>query len=248
MRDDRRVLPLDLGDSDALTVLQLTDTHLSALAGMPKSLRWLLGEVAAEMPDLVALTGDIVYEDPDDADDLAFARAVFADLPCPLVTIPGNHDIGFYGDEDARPGRLARFVDTWGGDRFVVDGGGWRLVGANAYLLGEPEHDGWLHDAVAVGRPVAVFVHQPVDDPNRDGWEMPAAVSEAFSAAIDGADVRVIATGHRHRYAARGRHVWAPSTTIPAEEREDGSNPRLGAVEHTFRRDGTYGHRLISAP
>ena len=248
MRDDRRVLRLDLGDADALTVMQLTDTHLSAIAGLPKSVRWLLGEIAADAPDLVALTGDIVYEDPDDAADLAFARALFADLPCPLVTIPGNHDIGFYGEDAARPGRLARFVDTWGGDRFVVDGAGWRLVGANAYLLGDPDHDGWLRDAVSVERPVAVFVHQPVDDGSRDGWEMPATAGAAFWTAVDGADVRVIATGHRHRYADRGRHVWAPSTTIPGEEGDSWSDPRLGAVEYKFRRDGTFTHRLIHAP
>jgi hypothetical protein len=42
--------------------------------------------------------------------------------------------------------------------------------------------------------------------------------------------------------------VWAPSTTIPGEERDDWSDPRLGAVEHTFRRDGTYTHRLIHTP
>jgi hypothetical protein len=93
-----------------------------------------------------------------------------------------------------------------------------------------------------------VFVHQPVDDPNRDGWEMPAAAVDAFGRAIDGADVRVIATGHRHRYAVRGRHVWAPSTTIRGAEPNAWSDPRLGAVEHTFRRDGSYAHRLIHAP
>jgi alkaline phosphatase D len=248
MRDDRPVLALDLGATAALRVMQLTDTHLSAIAGLPKSLRWLLGEIAADAPDLVALTGDIVYEDPDDADDREFALAVFADLPCPLVTIPGNHDIGFYGEDAARPGRLAQFVDTWGGDRFVVDGAGWRLVGANAYLLGVPDHDGWLHNAVSVQRPVAVFVHQPVDDERHDGWEMPMTASAAFEAAVEGADVRVIAAGHRHRYADRGRHVWAPSTTIPGEDRDDTSDPRLGAVEHTFRRDGTFTHRLIHTP
>ncbi len=240
--------PPGLDGADAVTVLQITDTHLSAVAGLPASVRWLLGQVAADPPDLVALTGDIVFEDPDDVDDREFAQAVFADLPSPLLTIPGNHDIGFYGEDEQRPGRLAAFVEAWGSDRFSVDAAGWRLVGANAYLLGEPEHDGWLREAVAVDRPVGVFIHQPVVDDRRDGWEMPPVVSAAFDKAIDGADVRLVASGHRHRYADRGRHVWAPSTTIPGEERDEWSDSSLGAVEFTFRGDGTFAHRLLRVP
>jgi 3',5'-cyclic-AMP phosphodiesterase len=238
----------DLDGADAVTVLQLTDTHLSAVAGLPASLRWLLAEVAASPPDLVALTGDIVYLDPDDVEDRTFARAVFGDLPCPLLTIPGNHDIGFYGENEQRPARLAAFVDAWGGDRFAIDAAGWRLVGADAYLLGEPEHDEWLGEAVATGRPIAVFIHQPVVDERRDGWEMPPAATAAFDRAVDGSDVRLVASGHRHCYADRGRHVWAPSTTIPGEDRDEWSDPGLGAVEFTFRGDGTFAHRLIPTP
>jgi alkaline phosphatase D len=250
MREDRHVLPqtLDLGEADALTVLQLTDTHLSAVDGMPKSVRWLLGEIAADPPDLVALTGDIVYEDPDDADDRTFARAVFADLPCPLVAIPGNHDVGFYGEDGERDGRLGAFTETWGGDRFVVDGSGWRLVGANAYLLGDADHDDWLRTSITTDRAVAVFIHQPIDDYNVDGWEMPVAEREAFGAVVSDVPVRLVASGHRHRYNDRGRAVWAPSTTIPGLDGDPHGDPRLGAVEYTFRRDGTFTHRLIHTP
>jgi alkaline phosphatase D len=240
--------PDQLADADTTTVLQLADTHLSALTGLPASMRWLLSELAADPPDLVALTGDIVYADPDDADDRSFACAVFSDLPSPLLTIPGNHDIGFYGEDEQRPDRIAAFVEAWGSDRFAVDAAGWRIVGANAYLLGDPDHDTWLHDAVAVDRPVAVFIHQPVVDETDDGWEMPPAAAAAFERAVDGADVHLVASGHRHRYADRGRHVWAPSTTIPGEDRDEWSDPGLGAVEFTFGADGTFEHRLIRVP
>ncbi|HET9666787.1 MAG TPA: metallophosphoesterase [Desertimonas sp.] len=247
MRDDRTVLPSGLDTSQSVTVTQLTDTHLSAVNGLPASLRWLLGEIAGDPPDLVALTGDIVYEDPDDPDDRDFARAVFAGLPGPLVAIPGNHDIGFYGEDETRPARLAAFVDTWGSDRFSVDAAGWRLVGTNAYLLGVPEHDVWLAESVAVDRPVAVFIHQPVVDDTADGWEMPPPAAAAFHRVVDGADVRLVASGHRHRYADRGTRVWAPSTTIPGQADRPG-DPRLGAVEFTFSCDGTFTHRLIQVP
>ena len=56
--------------------------------------------------------------------------------PVPYVVIPGNHDIGFFGEEADLPRRLAAFRAAWGDDRFVRDLAGWRLVGADAYLLG----------------------------------------------------------------------------------------------------------------
>ena len=95
-------------------------------------------------PDLVVHTGDIVLEDPDDDADRAFAAGLMVGLPCPYVVIPGNHDVGFYGDEAHLPRRLEAFTATWGADRFVRDVDGWRLVGVDAYLLGTAEHDRWL--------------------------------------------------------------------------------------------------------
>jgi 3',5'-cyclic AMP phosphodiesterase CpdA len=230
-------------------VVQITDTHLSAEAGLPDSMRWLLDHVVADPPDAVALTGDLVLLDPDNADDRRFARKALDELPCPLLTIPGNHDIGFYGDEERRRDRIAAFIETWGTDRFALDLAGWRIVGANAYLLGEPEHDRWLGDAVTAADPVAVFIHQPVIDETNDGWEMPAPAREAFEAAIAGADVRLVASGHRHRYADRGRDVWVPSATIAGEQRDlDWSDPKCGAVEFTFSASGSVNHQLIQPP
>ena len=203
--------------------------------------------MAAEPPDLVALTGDIVYEDPDDVDDRSFARAVFADLPCPLVAIPGNHDIGFYGEDDQRPERLAAFVDTWGSDRFAVDAAGWRLVGANAYLLGDPEHDGWLRDAVDVERPVAVFIHQPVVDESRRRlgdarrrrlWpSMPRSTAPTCASSPQGTVTAM---------PIAGATSWAPSTTIPGEDRDEWSDPRSApSSSRSSRRRTPSTHRLI---
>ena len=155
-------------------------------------------------------------------------------VPAPLAVIPGNHDIGFYGEDAERSRRLATFRDTWGGDRFRLDLAGWRLVGADAYLLGSAEHDEWLarcrgdHE-----RPVLVFVHQPLDDPERDGWEMPAAATVAFESAVAGADVRVVASGHRHRSRSLGRAVWAPSLTLTG----DGDARRRPATRRRRARD-----------
>jgi hypothetical protein len=111
-------------------------------------------------------------------------------------------------------------------------------VGANAYLLGDADHDGWLQEQVTSGRPTAVFIHQPQGDEPNDGWETPPSAIDAFAAATAGGDVRLIASGHRHRSIDRGRVVWAPSTTIIGETHPDGTDPALGAVHYTFRRVG----------
>ena len=66
-----------LDTAESVNIVQLTDTHLAADMGVPASLRWLLDEVVDDVADLVALTGDIVYEDPDNAGDRDFARDVF---------------------------------------------------------------------------------------------------------------------------------------------------------------------------
>ena len=91
-----------------MRVVQLSDSHLSAASGIPGSVQSLLDWINADPPDLVVHTGDIVWFDPDDTLDRAFARLVLSKLPCPLLSIPGNHDVGFFETERA-PARLATF-------------------------------------------------------------------------------------------------------------------------------------------
>ena len=230
----------------AARVVQLTDTHFSARLGMPAewpaTRDWLL----AAPPDLVVHTGDIVLGDPDDENDRAFAGELLEQLPAPLLAVPGNHDAGFYGEDADRPRRLDAFRHAWGDDRFVVGLAGWRLVGVNCYLLGDAEHDAWLADAVDSNEPVAVFIHQPIVGEPADGWETPRPAAEAFRRATVGADVEVIASGHRHRSAHLGRAVWAPSLTIPGDDwGEHPSDPRCGLVEHRLDADGGHRHRTV---
>jgi alkaline phosphatase D len=231
---------------DRARVVQITDTHLSPRFGVPPEWAALIDWLRHDPPDLVVNTGDIVYEDPDDDSDRAFARRLHDELPAPLVVIPGNHDIGFYGEDAERPRRLATFRDTWGGDRFVADLAGWRLVGADAYLLGSSEHDEWLAAAVAVDRPVLVFVHQPVDDPSDDEWVMPPEPGTAFTRAVAGADVRLLACGHRHRSRLLDGALWAPSLTLVGDtDRDDGADPRPGFVELVLSPDGGLRHEVV---
>jgi 3',5'-cyclic AMP phosphodiesterase CpdA len=226
-------------------VVQLTDTHFSHRLGVPAQWPAVVAWLRDDPPDLVVHTGDIVYEDPDDDADRAFAGELLDQLTGPPAIIPGNHDIGFYGEDDDRERRLDAFRSAWGGDRFVADLAGWRLVGADAYLLGTDEHDQWLASAVTTSGPVAVFVHQPVAGEPADGWEMPEPARAAFARAVAGVDVRVIASGHRHRWRTLGPAVWAPSLTLVGDEHGDGSDPRPGLVEHRFSPTGEHHHRVV---
>ena len=83
------------------------------------------------------------------------------------------------------------------------------------------------------------FVHQPLLGDQADGWEMPASARQAFDAAVEGADVRVVASGHRHCAARFGRAAWAPSLTIEGTARE-GTDPRCGVVEHRLGPGGRH--------
>jgi alkaline phosphatase D len=226
-------------------VVQITDTHLSPRFGVPVQWVGLVDWLRDNPPDLVVNSGDIVYSDPDDDADRAFARRLHDQLPPPLLCIPGNHDVGFYDEEADRPRRLETFNATWGGDRFAVDLAGWRLVGANAYLLGTPEHDEWLAAAVGVDRPVLVFVHQPIRGDPDDEWAMPEAARQAFERAVAGGDVRSIACGHRHRSAVVDGALWAPSLTLVGDTDEGiEADPRPGFVEFELSADGRLGHRV----
>ena len=212
-------------------VVQLTDTHFSASAGVPDQWPPTLEWLRQDPPDLVVHSGDIVYEDPDHEDDRAFARRLLDEVPAPLACIPGNHDVGRYGDELDRRRRIETFRETWGDDRFIFDLAGWRIVGADAYLLGHAEHDDWLHAVTRTAAPVLVFIHQPLAGDPIDGWEMPQAARAAFAAAVEGSDVRIIASGHRHTAGRLDCAVWAPSLTVEGDDL-GGTDPRCGVVEH----------------
>jgi alkaline phosphatase D len=232
-----------------MRVVQLSDSHLAAAAGVPATVQSLLDWIQSDPPDLVVHTGDIVWFDPDDTLDRSFSRLVLSKLPCPLLAIPGNHDVGFFESERLPP-RLSAFRSGWGGDRFVHEADGWRLVGVDIYTVGDDEADAWLTDALGVDRPLAVFVHQPLAGEPDDGWQAPDAVLARLEELLTGPAVRLVASGHRHcrvvRDGERGAtHVWAPSTTLAASEAYHGGDPAPGAVEYRFESDGSWSHRFV---
>ena len=240
-------------------IVQISDTHLShrrayAVPNVSAILAW----IAADPPDLVVHTGDITADDPDDAAEADFARQHLQSAALPMVAIPGNHDVGgFSGDRfDAR--RLDAFAQRWGSDTWARDVGAWRLVGGDVYRLGEDAHDGWLRDALRTERPTVLFLHQPVclihpDQPDAGDWSLPMAARASVCPLIRNGPVRVVASGHLHRYRAGElpggvQTVWAPAASFLGTERDDGSTYRVGVVEHLLAPDGTATHRMVEPP
>lgn len=107
---------------------------------------------------------------------------------------------------------------------------GRQLVGVNSELFGsgleeEAEQWDWLAQVLADTRAahVALFQHQPLWWPNgRTGSDAVLSVPEPQAARLlelPGAErIRVVASGHLHRYYHEGRgdiaEVWAPSTAF----------------------------------
>jgi len=239
-----------------LRVVQISDTHLShRRAYAVPNVRAVLAWLQAEPPDLIVHTGDVTADDPDDVDEADFAHELLTDCGLPILAIPGNHDVGGFSGDRFRADRLVAFRRRWGPDTWSRDLGEWRLIGANVYRLLEDEHDSWLESELATDRPIALFLHQPIClvDPeiaDRGDWSVPLPRRRRLLDLMAGRPVRVVASGHLHRYRSGAlpdgiSAVWAPSTSFIGTERPDGSTYRVGAVDHLLAADGGASHRLV---
>lgn len=240
-------------------IVHISDTHLShrrayGVANVEAILDW----IEADPPDLVVHTGDITADDPDDAGEADFARQVLVCRSLPLVALPGNHDVGGFSGDLVDGRRLRAFRARWGSDCWMVDLAPWRLVGANIYRLDDSDHLDWLREALTADAPIALFLHQPIclvrpDLADEGDWSVPMPARTALLDAMRGRPVRVVASGHLHRYRAGTlpgdiQTVWAPAASFIGTADDDGSTYRVGAVEHHLAADGTATHRLVEPP
>ncbi|MFN7000005.1 MAG: metallophosphoesterase family protein, partial [Elioraea tepidiphila] len=218
--------------------------------------------------DLIVNTGDISLDGADREADLAFARAEHAALPAPCLMVPGNHDVGDYGElgasQPVNAERLARWRAVIGPDYWVHDVPGWRLIGLDSQTLGSglPEEDAqwaFLADALAGAgtRAVALFLHKPLtaqrlDDATVDYWPVLPPSRRRLLAALSAAPPRLVASGHIHQWRDREvdgfRQVWAPPVSfIVGEEAQPSLGTKLvGAVEHLLHPDGRFTTRLLT--
>lgn len=215
-------------------VIQITDLHLSAeRAYNYVSWKACLDHINDVKPDFVAVTGDLVLDDPDHAPDHRFVHRELNRIEVPWAALPGNHDIG---DTGPRPHmgqwitdeRRQRFLGHYGADWWARDIGAWRLLGLNAQLIGsnlaaEAEQLAWLDWQVAdaQARPLALFLHKPlfIDHPAEAGnaiWCLLPEGRQVILETLRRGNLKLVACGHAHHYRTLNfgtiAMVWAPST------------------------------------
>ncbi|WP_225217020.1 metallophosphoesterase family protein [Arthrobacter pullicola] len=211
------------------TLIHLTDTHLhqpdellfGALDTWARTAE-ALRAAARYRPDAVVVTGDIA----DSGGDIyAAASGLFAragrELGCPVIVLPGNHDVpgtrawaaeeftGSRTDAGPGPGNDVHFV------------GGLRLITLDSDDPGQPagrltgEQLHWLDTVLAEPAPdgtVLALHHPPVDSllPQLSGRGL--ARPAELAGVLSGTDVRAVLCGHYH-HAVSGRlgavPVWA---------------------------------------
>ncbi len=258
----------------ATRVILVSDTHLSASAPQAQA-NWdaVLGYVGACAPDLVIHLGDLSLDGARHAADLRYGRAQLDRLPSRWHAVPGNHDIGDNPWPGAPAGsavdaaRHQRWLDAVGADHWLVQAGGWIILGVNAQLLGsgleaEAAQWSWLGeqaDRHCGGQPVALVTHKPVTaaDP-----ELAAAPPYRFwpphargrlARLFGGTPPALVISGHVHQYRLLRLdgtdHLWAPTTwaVLP-----DHVQPVLGAkrcgVTSLSLADGTVQEQRLIEP
>jgi 3',5'-cyclic AMP phosphodiesterase CpdA len=252
-----------------IRIVQVSDTHLSEThAYFIDNFDVFAAEMEALKPDLIVHTGDISFNGPERPVDLAFAAAQLRRLPCPVLTLAGNHDVGEAPrhsrlKQPLTDARIAAWREAVGPLWWQEDIGAWRLIGLDTALMGsdrpeDAEQRRFLEDALATRdhRSAMVFLHMPpyFTDPKDERQTTSAIPCEARGPLLETCrkgGVRVVACGHLHIYR-RMRHrgmeiVWAPPTAmvnIEKQWRQWRRWPRPGYIVWTL--DGVkISHELI---
>jgi Icc protein len=237
------------------TVLQLSDTHLTATPGGPVSGadpdRRLAAVLRAwsdlgEQADLVVVSGD----DADDASAEAYARlaAVLQPLGAPILALAGNHDVP--------EGVAAAF-----GGAATAEVGAWRIVGLDS---SRPEQ---VHGTVDVpaalrlldaldDRPTVVGIHHPPRSRSTHAWFRLDGAEDLLEGLARRPHVRAVISGHVHEpfdFEGPGglSLLGCPSTlgSISHHGAHYEHNPRgtTGARALYLHDDGTFGSTIVAA-
>jgi 3',5'-cyclic AMP phosphodiesterase CpdA len=241
-----------------MRIVQISDTHLSHLGGIPtRNLQRLITFINEELrPDLVVHSGDVLILDPDSAADRRAARDLLGGITAPVRVVPGNHDVGEPGDRPwgglgVTSARVAAFTGVFGPGHWLETVGGYAVIGLSSEIMssGLPEEQAqwdWLETVPeqAGDRPVLVFCHKPVwpsqPGPQENAVAIPGAERYRLLRILAGLDVKIFGNGHLHQFAigqyGEALTVTAPSVAFANREPGDVAGPGLqqvGVVEYT---------------
>ncbi|MBL6079154.1 metallophosphoesterase [Belnapia sp. T18] len=240
------------------TILQISDAHLSPRNGLFRTnLARLRDWAEAERPDLLIASGDLSLDGADREEDLALAVETLRGFGVPLLAIPGNHDVGSHARTmPAQPvdaARLDRFRHVVGPDWWMRDVPSWRIIGLDTEIMGtgleaEAAQAGFIAEAAATERRLALFLHKPVfitkpSDPTFDYWSVPPQARAALAPVLGHPGLRLVASGHLHLHHGfqRGavRYAWAPPASFVVDLPQDGlpGERRTGALLHRLLED-----------
>ena len=214
---------------DGLRIVQVSDLHLGPIASR-SALRDAFDRVAAEDPDLVVVTGDLVDTPKADLDlwipELRRLRARHG-----VITILGNHDHDVGVD---RVAAAVRATTSWVVLRDEVHAV--EIAGATLYVAGleyrPTPHEGEAVAALAgtlpAQAPVVLLAHHP----------------DAFPAAIDAGFALTLA-GHTHggQIAPPFARRWNLARLLMTRY-DTGTFHERGSVLHVNRGLGTSGQRV----
>jgi 3',5'-cyclic AMP phosphodiesterase CpdA len=225
-----------------IRIVQVSDTHLSEThAYFIDNFDVFVADMETLRPDLIVHTGDISFNGPARPADLAFAARQLARLPCPVLALAGNHDVGEAPrhsrlEQPLTDGRLSAWRNAVGPLWWREDVGAWRLIGLDTALMAsdrreEREQLDFLTESLATHgkRPAMVFLHMPpyYVDPSDERPTTSAIPFEARGRLLEicrHGGVKVIASGHLHIYR-RVKYmgmqiVWAPPIAMVNIEKQ----------------------------
>ena len=238
-----------------MRIIQISDTHLSAVhdhfAGNTKVFTESLGCLE---PDLFVHTGDISMDGAREIDDLVLSKRWQEALPAPVLTLPGNHDVGdlasIRADQPLNDERLLAWRTIVGPDRWHHVHDGWSLIGLNAMLMGSGHPDEerqfeWLETVLQTDLPVALFIHKPLcidalDEGPCGYWTIAPGPRRRLATLLERCNVRLVASGHLHIQRRKViddiSHIWAPASSfvVGVAQQDLGGERILGYVEHVL--------------
>jgi len=188
------------------TIVHLSDIHFGRVD--PQVVDPLVAAIRASAPDLVAVSGDLTQRAR--RSQFREARAFLAQIPFPLLVVPGNHDVPLFN-------LAARFLNPYGGYRRHIAGDlepvhedeEMIVVGLNS-SRGLPFHGGGrlneLQVAGAAARLTAaspdairvVVTHHPFDLPEGHADKHLIGRSEMAMRLLAAAGADLFLAGHLH--------------------------------------------------